>query len=113
MNRPLNDFFSFSAALIINTIIAANALAIDQTPVSSQAVSLFQEDKDGIIKDGEYEVMNENGSLTRRPCPYTCENRGIPREKCHEWKSASGDLCYVHDTRLPQAAVPLRKKESK
>lgn len=111
--RLFSKNFQFPALCILSIlfVFSKSASAGDKISLPMPTASTtFQENKDGNIKEGEYEVMNESGSLTRRPCPYTCENRGIPRESCHEWRSVAGDLCYVHDTRLPQAAVPLDRK---
>lgn len=36
-------------------------------------------------------------SITRRPCPHSCESEGIPKKKCKDWKE--GDLCVVQDLR--------------
>lgn len=63
-------------------------------------------DTDGIIEKDEYRIISENGRLTRRPCPYTCEMRGIPKKYCHEFHSIDGSECYIEDTRLPDDALP-------
>lgn len=56
------------------------------------------------------EVISSNGAVTRAPCPYTCEMRGLPLEHCKTWPSPSDPgQCYVWDTRLPQDAIPLSK----
>ncbi len=68
---------------------------------------LLKPDNDGVLQSDEYEVLTENGALTRRPCPHKCEDRGIPRQFCREWVSRKGDECYIWDTRLPQDAVPF------
>ena len=65
----------------------------------------MRENRDGVIKDNEYRVISLDGSLTRRPCPYTCEMRGIPRQHCREFKSGDGTECYVKDTRYPDSDV--------
>jgi hypothetical protein len=68
----------------------------------------MREDSDGNIMEGEYQVISKNGGVTRRPCPYTCEMKGIPQTSCRTWVSKSdSSLCYVEDTRLSQNAVPM------
>ena len=57
-------------------------------------------DVDGDIQPNEYRVISANGSTTRRPCPYTCEMREIPKESCKEWKSLEDSECYVQDLRI-------------
>ena len=78
-----------------------------QQPQNDQ--SSMRVDRDGVILPDEYEVLTENGALTRRRCPHTCEDRNLPRKFCREWKSKDQTLCYVWDTRLPQDAVPAGK----
>lgn len=68
----------------------------------------MHEDVDGTLKKDEYVVISMNGSITRALCPYTCEMRGLPREKCREWQSVNDpSKCYVQDTTLPSDAVPF------
>ena len=69
----------------------------------------MQEDKDGILKPGEYIVISPNGAVTRAFCPYTCSDRGLSKENCKTWSSISNpNECYVWDTRLPNDVVPIR-----
>lgn len=69
----------------------------------------MHKDADGVLGRGEYEEISQNGALTRALCPYTCADRGIPKEHCRTWPSKMDPtLCYVWDTRLPNEAVPLR-----
>ena len=70
----------------------------------------MKENEDGNLKQGEYEVISTNGSVTRAFCPYTCEMRGLPAKNCKSWKSLQEpDKCYLQDTRLPSNAVPMGK----
>ena len=62
--------------------------------------SVEREDRDGVIEPDEYRKVSENGAVTRRPCPYTCEDRGIPQEKCRAWPSHYEGECYVQDLRI-------------
>ena len=67
-------------------------------------------DQDGVLVAGEYEVISTNNSVTRALCPYSCEERSIPKANCRTWKSKNEpDKCYVQDTRLPSDAVPIGK----
>jgi len=62
----------------------------------------MKEDTDGELVWGEFVTVNKSGSVTRAKCPYTCEDRGIPKESCKADRSASKpDLCYVQDLRMP------------
>ena len=79
-----------------------NRLETPQVQLTGQ----MRADTDGVIESDEYRVISENGRLTRRPCPYTCEMRGIPRIHCHEIRSIDGSECYIEDTRLPDDALP-------
>jgi hypothetical protein len=77
-------------------------LADSPTPAP---VNTYVENTDGHIKEGEFQFVSPNGAVTRRPCPYTCEMRGLPKQHCKVWRSVDGTLCYVWDTRLPQHSV--------
>lgn len=71
-----------------------------------QRIPVMKEDTDGVLAEDEYRVISKDGSLTRRPCPYTCEMRGIPREHCKESKGKKDENeCYVKDTRFPETSV--------
>lgn len=39
------------------------------------------------------------GLVTSRPCPYSCETRGLPKNLCRDWKE--GETCYVEDLSKP------------
>lgn len=69
------------------------------------APSGMREDIDGKLEADEYRVISKDGSLTRRPCPYTCEMRGIPGEYCREFRGREENECYVKDTRYPETDV--------
>ena len=99
-NTRLAKFIA-AAILFFPHLAFAEGLApvVQENPV-------MRENKDGDIKPGEYQRISENGGLTRRPCPYSCEMKGIPRKNCKEWVSRRDtNLCYVEDTRLPSDAV--------
>ena len=69
----------------------------------------MKENVDGNLREGEYEVISMNGSITRALCPYTCEMRGIPKKSCKTWGSLQDRTkCYVQDTRIPSGAVPIK-----
>jgi hypothetical protein len=68
--------------------------------------SVNREDTDGIIEADEYRLISVDGGTTRRPCPYTCEMRGIERKNCREWRSVNGRECYVRDMRSPIETMP-------
>lgn len=64
-------------------------------------------DMSGEITQGEYVIVDLTGSITRSPCPYTCEDRGLPAQHCRAWQSASDpEECYLQDTRIPSDAFP-------
>lgn len=71
----------------------------------------WQEDTDGDVGPNEYRVIDPHGAVTRRPCPWSCEMRGIPKEHCKEWKSITNAVdgeCYVQDLRISKAdAMPI------
>ena len=87
-------------------ILLPVSFVVSQEREASRA-SAMKPDQDGELQPDEYEVLTSNGGLTRRPCPYTCEMRGVARQHCREWKSRDQSLCYVWDTRFPQDAVPV------
>lgn len=61
------------------------------------------ENTDGDLKANEYRAVDTKGAVTRRPCPYTCAMREIPKESCKEWKSITHSVdgeCYVQDLRI-------------
>ena len=72
-----------------------------------------REDNDGVLEPDEYTKISENGSVTRRPCPYTCEDHGIPRQSCKMWRSGYADECYVEDTRMAHSGVFENHKEGR
>ena len=73
---------------------------------SGTSAAIMHEDKDGEIAADEYQIISVNGGVTRRPCPYTCEMRGIPRDHCKEWTSNNKVDCYVQDTSKPADVMP-------
>ena len=102
----------FIAAVISVTFLPVFLFAADKSSEEVKAeveVQRFIEDTDGNLVAGEYEVISVDASLTRAPCPYSCENRGLARSHCREWRSTDGSKCYVHDTRGVQGAVRLEK----
>lgn len=92
--------------LLLTTSIAAYADTVLNPPTS------MVEDTDGNIQANEYRVISANGSTSRRPCPYTCEMRQIPKEQCKEWKSLEDSECYVQDLRIGGSdAMPKRVEQ--
>ena len=90
----------------ISGVCAAEEVKQAEQPIAPHPS--MTENKDGVLKQGEYEVISTNGSVTRSFCPYTCEMRGLPKQYCRTWKSVQEpDKCYVQDTRLPSEAVPI------
>jgi len=72
-------------------------------------LNMLQPDTDGEIGTGEYQVISADGSITRRPCAYTCEMRGLMEGKCRTWISKiDPNLCYVQDTRSRSDAIPMK-----
>lgn len=94
---------------LIDTILVILILNISPALAENRPSNTeMKADQDGKIEADEYRLISANGGLTRRPCPYTCEMRGIPRENCKEFKSTDGSECYVEDKRLSQNAVNVR-----
>lgn len=90
---------------------AGDPSALIDTQAASAAAKhpTMREDKDGDLQPGEYTVIDTKGGTTRAHCPYTCTDRGLPAEHCKAWQSASDkSLCYLQDTRIASAAVPLK-----
>ncbi len=96
--RPVCSVLSLILACVF---VFATAAISEESP----GKTTFKADTHGEVQPDEFEVMNANGGLTRKSCPWTCEMRGIPEEHCKMWKSPRRDNCYVWDTRLPQDAV--------
>ena len=88
-------------------------LAILLNSATSAYAETMVEDKDGDIQPNEYRVISVNGSTTRRPCPYTCEMRQIPKESCKEWKSLEDSECYVQDLRIGGSDAMPRTQDDK
>ncbi len=87
----------------------ATPICADDLSGASAPKMVMVEDEDGIVGPNEYRRISQNGGTTRRPCPYTCEMRGVPRDHCREWKSKEDPSeCYVEDTSVPSNAVPLK-----
>lgn len=87
----------------VSFVFATNAFSeVDYEPTNG-----WHEDVDGEMGPKEFRIVNEDGNLTRAHCPYTCEDRGVDRQNCKEWKSENGQEYYVQDTRQRQLAVPL------
>lgn len=97
---------SYVLALIVClSVYPANAESPAAPAVTPSSATAFNE---SVAQQGEeVQVVSANGALTRRPCPYTCEDRQLPSEHCKTWESKDKTLCYVWDTRLPQNAVPI------
>lgn len=92
--RPLCIAFAVAAILCLGT---STSLAQGRA---------MEEDRDGELLAYEYEVISPNGSITRSFCPYTCEDRDLPRERCREWQSKlDPQKCYVQDLALPSNAI--------
>lgn len=89
------------------------ALLFIPTTLSAESPTAMREDRDGIVEADEYTVISMNGGTTRRPCPYTCEMRGLPRNQCREWRSLDGVNCYVLDTTKPNNAMPENTQEER
>lgn len=54
----------------------------------------------------DVEVVSANGSITRKKCPHSCVDRGIPKKSCKEWRSMMyPDVCYVEDLSKPSQAI--------
>lgn len=62
---------------------------------------------DGDLQRGEYEIIDMSGGVTRSPCPYTCQDRGLSSKNCRAWQSQlDRRMCYVQDSRIPSQAIP-------
>lgn len=80
----------------------ANAKSDSRARMNEGQSKVWKEDTDGVLEANEYRAITEDGLVTRRPCPYTCEDRGIARSNCKEWRSKDENACYVQDTSKPQ-----------
>ncbi|MCB0324075.1 MAG: lipid-binding SYLF domain-containing protein [Bdellovibrionales bacterium] len=59
----------------------------------------------GPVQADEYVIVDLTGSVTRSPCPYTCQDRGLAQANCRAWPSKQDPKeCYVQDTRIPSDA---------
>lgn len=89
-------------------------LALLTSTVAYAETTQWVEDTDGELMPNEYRLVDTKGSVTRRPCPYTCEMRDIPKEFCKEWKSITNAVdgeCYVQDLRISHDdAMPIDTK---
>ncbi|MFN8392567.1 MAG: hypothetical protein U0136_19900 [Bdellovibrionota bacterium] len=116
--RSLSFSFFSIVALMLAAVPVERAHA-QQSTISGSAPASgtnhgMREDDDGNLEQGEYEVISPNGSVTRALCPYTCEMRGLPKQQCITWKSASEPTkCYVQDRSIPSQAVPFQGAQSK
>lgn len=107
MRTSLKRFFcvaSLLGAVVIHSSAAAAPREADSLEMEAGA-TVTREDTDGVLEADEYRVISMNGAVTRRPCPYTCEQRGVPKASCKTWLSDDKAECYVHDTRLPSGNV--------
>lgn len=96
---------SFVFTLVVaQVLIGGTLVAPSHSQAEGQQVRTKQwtEDRDGEIGPNEFRVIDPNGAVTRRPCPYTCGMRGIPKSQCRQWPSAGAAQgeCYVHDLRV-------------
>lgn len=93
--------------------VAEPAAGFIDNPAADAEYRLMREDTDGKLGDDEFRVISSNGSITRRPCPYSCRMRGIESSACKEWRSLDGKECYVQnlaqDRAHPSQAIPLKK----
>lgn len=108
MKNPAGRFLFIMIALGCIGVLNPNPAAATQGNTQKRP-TVWKENTDGMIRPDEYRKISENGALTRRPCPYTCEMRGIPNNHCRTWRSiVEPDQCYVWDTRYHQSAVPIK-----
>lgn len=90
-------------------ILTASAFCQAETTTTSQ--TNWIEDNDGDIGPDEYRKVDPAGATWRRPCPFNCEMRGVPKEHCKEWVSTSLKTeCYVQDTSIGGDAMPGHKQ---
>jgi hypothetical protein len=87
-------------------------------PLSSKAATeeepplhvTMKEDLDGNLEEGEYQRVSLDNAVTRARCPYTCEDRGLPKKHCRTWKSVKDEmLCYVEDTAKGSTPLPINE----
>ena len=91
------SFYLTKRDLIVGFSTAALCFAF------SLSAEEWKENTDGEMKPHEYRIVDAHGAVTRAACPYSCSDRGIPKESCKEWKSITHSLggeCYVQDLRV-------------
>ncbi len=99
-------FFALVLHVGLSSARAEDTAAGKASPGTLAPHPSMTENSNGDMKQGEYEVVSLNGSITRSFCPYTCEMRGLPKESCRTWPSnREKDKCYIQDTRLPSDAI--------
>ena len=106
-------FFAFGVQMKLKVLITLMMIFLmSETTFSENTTIIFKpDDGDGMLASDEYRIIDPDGATTRRPCPYTCKMRGIPKNQCKEWRSASNpDDCYVQDTSLGGDAMPKNEK---
>lgn len=95
--------FLFAVTLFVRCSFASIAHADDPNDPTEKARAAAATQPETY----QVEVISPNGALTRKVCPYTCEDRELPKQHCKTWRSKDNISCYVWDTRLPQDAVPI------
>jgi hypothetical protein len=111
----LPDQGDLIAAVFLFSFVATPMTHAEPGIPSSTTAPLLQEtlsavETAGVEESGpnlsDVEVVSANGSITRKRCPHSCVDRGIPKKSCKEWRSMMyPDVCYVEDLSKPSQAI--------